>query len=176
MRIWRVGCIIQCNHIADMLEPILASSSRAESSHKIMNMKLISEVSDALHRNFTPLKQIVSKYVQWDVDVATLSASLEYLKYGGGIMLPTKFMEAEMDIFGSHNYDRPGVRGGDPARPKKGCSSLRVEAGLKGQKSWKHTDDGIDKPISSLIGVWELLYNYTKPNVFEKINVIFLNV
>jgi 6-phosphogluconate dehydrogenase len=81
MRIWRVGCIIQCNHIADMLEPILDSSSRAESSHKIMNMKLIPEVSDAVHRNFTPLKQIVSKSVQWDVYVATLSTSLEYLKY-----------------------------------------------------------------------------------------------
>jgi 6-phosphogluconate dehydrogenase len=36
-------------------------------------------------------------------------------------MLPTKFMEAEMDFFGSHNYDMPGVRGGDPCKTKKGA-------------------------------------------------------
>lgn len=38
-------------------------------------------------------------------DSPTLSASLEYFKYCGGKHLPTQFMEAELDYFGSHNYD-----------------------------------------------------------------------
>ena len=53
--------------------------------------------------------------------VPSMSASLEYLKYCGGIMLATQFMEAQMDFFGAHAYDRKGVPGEDPGRAKKGA-------------------------------------------------------
>ncbi|KAH7310069.1 6-phosphogluconate dehydrogenase [Rhexocercosporidium sp. MPI-PUGE-AT-0058] len=120
IRIWRSGCIIQCDQIADILEPILVANSAAENPQEKMNMKLVPEVADVLHDNIAPLKRIVLDGVQWDAYVPTLSASLEYLKYAGGITLPTQFMEAEMDFFGAHSFDRPGVEGEDPGKTGKG--------------------------------------------------------
>lgn len=53
----------------------------------------------------------------------TLSASLEYFKYCGGKHLPTQFMEAELDYFGSHNYDLKSEGEGEV---KKGESIKQV--------------------------------------------------
>lgn len=119
IKIWRGGCIIQAEHIADMLEPIFANPPTG--SKKIMNMKLIDEVSRELSANFPALKEVVLKSTRTDQHIPSLSASLEYLKYCGGRMLPTAFMEAQMDFFGAHSYDRPGVLGEDPGKVKKGA-------------------------------------------------------
>ncbi|KAI1074208.1 6-phosphogluconate dehydrogenase, decarboxylating [Whalleya microplaca] len=116
IQIWRAGCIIQEDHIADMLEPILLNAKEP-----ITNMKLIREVASELRSNFDALKQITLKAIEWDNYVPALSASLEYLKYVGGEMLATQFMEGEMDFFGAHAYDRPNVRGEDPGNPSKGA-------------------------------------------------------
>ncbi|KAI9688657.1 MAG: hypothetical protein M1822_001014 [Bathelium mastoideum] len=116
MQIWRAGCIIQAEHVADIFEPVFKSSR----DQPIMNMKLIDEVSTELHDNFQPLKEVVLKATEWDNYVPSLSASLEYIKYEGGTMLPTQYMEAEMDYFGAHAYDRPNVKHEDPGKPKKG--------------------------------------------------------
>ncbi|OTB05036.1 hypothetical protein M426DRAFT_57717 [Hypoxylon sp. CI-4A] len=116
IQIWRAGCIIQEDYIADMLEPILLNAKEP-----IMNMKLIDEVASDLRKNFDALKQITLKAIEWDNYVPAISASLEYLKYVGGGMLATQFMEAEMDFFGAHAYDRPNVRGEDPGKPSKGA-------------------------------------------------------
>lgn len=118
IKIWRGGCIIQSEHIADMLEPILAN---ARDGQKVMNVKLIEEVSDELSQHFPALKEVVLRATETDQYVPSLSASLEYLKYCGGRMLPTAFMEAEMDFFGAHSYDRPGASGEDPGKTKKGA-------------------------------------------------------
>ncbi|KAI0009352.1 6-phosphogluconate dehydrogenase, decarboxylating [Xylariaceae sp. FL0662B] len=96
IQVWRAGCIIQEGHIADMLEPILLNAKEP-----IMNMKLIHEVAFELGFDFDALKQITLRAIEWDNYVPALSASLEYLKYVGGAMLPTQFMEAEMDFFGA---------------------------------------------------------------------------
>ncbi|KAI2615353.1 6-phosphogluconate dehydrogenase, decarboxylating [Hypoxylon sp. NC1633] len=116
IQIWRAGCIIQEDHIADLLEPVLLNAKQP-----IMNMKLIDEVAAELRSNFDALKQITLKAIEWDNYVPAISASLEYLKYVGGGMLATQFMEAEMDFFGAHGYDRPNVRGEDPGKPAKGA-------------------------------------------------------
>lgn len=116
IQIWRAGCIIQEDHIADMLEPILINAKEP-----IMNMKLIDEVATELRKNFEPLKQITLKAIECDNYVPAISASLEYLKYIGGGMLATQFMEAEMDFFGAHAFDRPNVRGEDPGKATKGA-------------------------------------------------------
>ncbi|KAK7700736.1 hypothetical protein SLS57_011988 [Botryosphaeria dothidea] len=116
IQIWRAGCIIQEDYIADILEPVFLNSKEP-----IMNIKLIEEVSFDLRKNFQPLKEITLKGIEWDNYVPSLSASLEYLKYVGGGMLATQFMEAEMDFFGAHAYDRPHVKGEDPGKPSKGA-------------------------------------------------------
>lgn len=116
IRIWRAGCIIQEEYIADLLEPIFASSR-----DEITNMKLIEEVSSHLRDNYNDLKSMVLRATETDQYVPSLSASLEYMKYCGGKMLPTKFMNAQMDFFGAHSFDRVGVEGEDPGRVKKGA-------------------------------------------------------
>ena len=55
-----------------------------------------------------------------DAYIPSISASLEYLKFEGGKMLPTQFMEAEMDYFGAHGYNKPCKPGEDPGPVKKG--------------------------------------------------------
>lgn len=119
IKVWRGGCIIQSEHIADMLEPVL--SRPPADGKKFMNMKLIEEVSDELSATFPALKEVVLRSTETDQHIPSLSASLEYLKYCGGKMLPTSFMEAQMDFFGAHSYDRPGVSGEDPGKTKKGA-------------------------------------------------------
>lgn len=115
--IWRNGCIIRSDHISDLLQPPLSSSPDLP----IMNLKLIEEVGVDLHQNYPALKEIVAKGVEWDAYVPSLSASLEYLKYCGAKALPTQFMEAQMDFFGAHSFDRWGVEGEDPGRAGKGA-------------------------------------------------------
>lgn len=116
IRIWRAGCIIQEEHIADMLEPIFEGAKEP-----IMNIKLIDEVAKDLHEGYAPLKEVVLRGVEWDNYVPSLSASLEYVKYISGTMMATQFIEAEMDFFGAHAFDRPGVEGEDPGKAKKGA-------------------------------------------------------
>ncbi|KAI1771713.1 6-phosphogluconate dehydrogenase, decarboxylating [Hypoxylon cercidicola] len=116
IQIWRAGCIIQEDHVADMLEPILLGATEP-----IMNMKLVDEVAADLRGSFDALKHVTLKAVEWDNYVPAIGASLEYLKYVGGGTLATRFMEAEMDFFGAHAYDKPDVRGEDPGKPTKGA-------------------------------------------------------
>lgn len=113
IQIWRAGCIIQSDHIADILQPPLSKT-------KTFNMKFIDAVSHELHDNFNALKEIVIQGTQSDQYMPAISATLDYLKYEGGLVLPTKFMEAQMDYFGAHCYNKPGVEGEDPGPVMKG--------------------------------------------------------
>ncbi|KAH8776262.1 6-phosphogluconate dehydrogenase [Diaporthe sp. PMI_573] len=97
IQIWRAGCIIQSEHIANLLQREF--DAKSEAGDRIMNMKLIDK----------------------DSYVPSISASLEYIKYLASRRLPTQFMEAEMDYFGAHAYDRPNVKGEDPGEAKKGA-------------------------------------------------------
>lgn len=113
LQIWRAGCIIESEHIADILQPALAKKP-------VMNMKFIDSVSKELHNNYEPLKEIVIQGTRTDQYIPSIAATLEYLKYEGGMILPTKFMEAQMDYFGAHSYNKPGIPGEDPGPVKKG--------------------------------------------------------
>ncbi|KAJ5773142.1 6-phosphogluconate dehydrogenase decarboxylating [Penicillium paradoxum] len=114
LQIWRAGCIIQSDHIADLLQPPLAVSNQ------LTNTKFVDSVAHELHQNFQALKHVVLEGTMFDQYIPALSATLEYLKYEGGLGLPTKFMEAQMDYFGSHNYNKPGIPGEDPGPVHKG--------------------------------------------------------
>ncbi|KAJ5669735.1 6-phosphogluconate dehydrogenase decarboxylating [Penicillium macrosclerotiorum] len=114
LQIWRAGCIIQSDYIADLLQPALTSNKR------MMNMKFVDEVARELHHNFPDLKAIVIEGTMSDQYMPSIAATLEYLKYEGGMTLPTKFMEAQMDYFGAHCYNKPGIPGEDPGPVAKG--------------------------------------------------------
>ncbi|KAL4974905.1 nucleoside phosphorylase domain-containing protein [Aspergillus desertorum] len=108
LQIWRSGCIIRSEGIADILQPAVSGN------RSIKNMKYIDTVAQELHRTFPSLKEIVMAAIDSDHYIPAISATLEYLKYEGGTNLPTKFMEAQMDFFGAHGYNLPGVPGEDP--------------------------------------------------------------
>ncbi|KAJ5923351.1 6-phosphogluconate dehydrogenase decarboxylating [Penicillium verhagenii] len=113
IQIWRAGCIIQSDYIADLLQPPLSKTSMS-------NMKFIDTVSQELHNSFDALKDIVIEGTKSDQYMPAISATLDYLKYEGGLVLPTKFMEAQMDYFGAHCYNKPGIAGEDPGPVMKG--------------------------------------------------------
>ncbi|KIW91337.1 uncharacterized protein Z519_08233 [Cladophialophora bantiana CBS 173.52] len=117
IRIWREGCIIKSSQIGHMMEAVL--SVKGES--KVANVKLLKPVSQALRENHEALKKTVLMATEWEAVIPSLSASLEYLKYCGSTALPTQFMEAQMDFFGAHAFDRPGVEGEDPGKPHRGA-------------------------------------------------------
>ncbi|KAJ5183993.1 6-phosphogluconate dehydrogenase decarboxylating [Penicillium capsulatum] len=114
LQIWRAGCIIQSDYIADMLQPPLSHKKR------VTNMKFVDQVSKELHKSFGALKEIVIQGTLSDQYMPAIAATLEYLKYAGGMSLPTKFMEGQMDYFGAHCYNKPGVPGEDPGPVSKG--------------------------------------------------------
>jgi 6-phosphogluconate dehydrogenase len=115
LQIWRAGCIIRSGGIADILQPALSENKG------LRNMKYIDKVSTELGRTYNSLKEIVIAGIDSDHYLPAMSATLEYLKYEAGTMLPTKFMEAQMDFFGAHGYNKPGVPGEDPGPVGKGA-------------------------------------------------------
>ena len=70
------------------------------------------------------LRRLVIWGLERDAYVPTLSASLEWIKYIGTRTLPTMFMEAELDLFGPHKFDK---RDFDAA--KSGVKSVHIVDG-----------------------------------------------
>jgi len=99
IQIWRAGCIIQSDAIADLLQPHFSKNVSTT------NVLLIPEVAKALSGTYPALKEIVSFAIQLDAVVPAMSASLEYIKSVANEHLPTNFEETELDYFGHHNYD-----------------------------------------------------------------------
>lgn len=116
IQIWRAGCIIQSEYIADMFQPLLKESQNKQ----LINMKFLDPVAREFQQSYHAIKDVVVAGVRVDHYLPAISSTLEYMKYVGGTNLPTKFMEAEMDYFGAHSYNKPGVPGEDPGRTAKG--------------------------------------------------------
>lgn len=74
IQIWRAGCIIQCDYIADLLQPLL------EDAPESGNVLLMQPVIDELKRGLPPLKMVVLKAVEANANVPALSATLEWIK------------------------------------------------------------------------------------------------
>ncbi|KAG8622981.1 hypothetical protein KVT40_007957 [Elsinoe batatas] len=101
-QIWRGGCIIQADHIAELIRPVLLDYKKQD----LTNMLYQKPIADELVRCKPALQRVVGQAVTHDHVVPAISASLEYLKYETGLELPTQFYEAELDYFGKHMYDR----------------------------------------------------------------------
>ncbi|KAK4943590.1 hypothetical protein LTR10_016885 [Elasticomyces elasticus] len=111
IQIWRGGCIIQSDHISDVLDSMLGRDDHNDDA-LLANHEIASELTKA----YTPLKNVVLKAIEADAYVPALSASLEYYKYSSSTLLPTQFMEAELDYFGEHMYEKWSEYPGEPAK------------------------------------------------------------
>lgn len=112
IQIWRGGCIIQSDHISDLLANVYAHHRQIKG-----NLLTTHEVGHELKRLYPALKNVILKATEADAVIPSLSASLAYFRYSGSIDLPTQFMEAELDYFGRHMFD---LKGAGPGKPVTG--------------------------------------------------------
>ncbi|KAI9821061.1 MAG: hypothetical protein M1827_003794 [Pycnora praestabilis] len=131
IQIWRAGCIIQADYIADMLDEIFSNSGKGGSK----NLLYDHPVANDLKKSFPALRRIVAKGVEVNAIIPSLSATVEYLKYCNNlgklidlqrtaskidetIDLPTQFYEAQLDYFGKHMFDLKSEPAGEPETGK----------------------------------------------------------
>jgi len=105
IQIWRAGCIIQSDYIAELLHPVLGNTKLHSNIH--LNLLQHPIVSKEFSRTFPALRAVVIHSISvYDANIPAMSASLEWIKYVGQEKLPTMFMEAELDYFGAHKFDK----------------------------------------------------------------------
>lgn len=109
LQIWRAGCIIQADHLAEVMEPIFARYKAKDT----MNLLFEPAIAKELKEGFPSLRNVVAQATLGDHIIPALSASLEYIKYQTNTDLPTQFYEAELDFFGDHMFDKKGEKGTD---------------------------------------------------------------
>ncbi|KAF9871093.1 6-phosphogluconate dehydrogenase [Colletotrichum karsti] len=114
LQLWRGGCIIQADGIIDVLEKMYSREDRNKDDGILANIEVAKELSDSL----LAAKQVIIRAIEADLCVPALSQSLEYYKYSTSTELPTQFMEAELDYFGKHMFDRK--EDPFPGKPKTG--------------------------------------------------------
>lgn len=114
VQVWRAGCIIQADYIADMLEEVWKDDGKADDRNLLYNIRVAHE----LKHGFPSLRKVVARGVESNAVIPSLSATLEYLKFSAGTVLPTKFYEAELDYFGKHMFDLTSEPAGKPVKGK----------------------------------------------------------
>lgn len=112
IQLWRGGCIIQSDCIANLLERVYRRADHDDDD--LLSNK---EIADGLGKAFLSLKNVVVKAIQANACIPSLGASLEFYRYSSSTELPTQFMEAELDYFGGHMYD---LKSAPPGKPVKG--------------------------------------------------------
>ncbi|KXJ86010.1 6-phosphogluconate dehydrogenase [Microdochium bolleyi] len=113
MQLWRGGCIIQADHITDLIDRVYQRHG-----HDKDDLLANSEVGEELTTNFAATKEVLLKGIEADAFVPSLSQSVEYYKYMTSTRLPTQFMEAQLDYFGQHMFDTQSDPVGGPEKGK----------------------------------------------------------
>lgn len=113
LQLWRGGCIIKAEHITDLLETMYARPD-----HDADDVLGNAEVGRELAAHYPAVKKVVLAAVMADGFVPSISQSLEYYKYETSANLPTQFMEAQLDYFGQHMFDRKDDPVGGPTKGK----------------------------------------------------------
>lgn len=105
LQIWHAGCIIQSDFITrEVMEPIYKDWQKKGEINPLYETSIAGEFK----KSFPALKKVVQKACENDHVVPTMSATLEYLKIQTSTDLPTSFLEAELDYFGNHRFDKKG--------------------------------------------------------------------
>ena len=113
IQIWRNGCIIRADYIADMLEEIFKQQGSVD-----RDLLHHHRVTEEISNNFVSLKKVVTKGIETNSIIPSISATLEFLKFSTNTILPTQFYEAQMDYFGKHMFDLKSEPAGEPVTGK----------------------------------------------------------
>lgn len=120
LRIWRAGCIIASDGLSDILRDVVmdcdAFSQNESNVHALKSQSHPKDAASTIPAHPLLTKHLAScmpslrKTVLWglerDTSVPTLGASLEWVKYIGSGVMPTMFMEAQLDWFGAHRFEK----------------------------------------------------------------------
>ena len=105
IQIWRAGCIIRSESIADLLEFVYAGANEDARNFPLADEKIAAEFK----QHYRLFKAFVQEATNADAVIPATSATLEYLKYSSvKDDLPTEFMEVELDYFGGHDFELKG--------------------------------------------------------------------
>ncbi len=113
IQIWRNGCIIRADYIADLLEEMFRKPGGQD--RDLLHHEVIAA---ELNSNFSALKKVVTMGVETNAIIPSMSATLEYLKFSVNTILPTQFYEAQLDYFGKHMFDLKSEPAGEPVTGK----------------------------------------------------------
>lgn len=113
LQLWRAGCIIRSNRLTDMLRGVYTSPDVQPT-----NLLAHPAIAADLSKTYLPLKTVVLKGIEADMNLPTLAATLEYYKYSTYTDMPTSFQEAQMDYFGEHMFDLKSEEAGKPVTGK----------------------------------------------------------
>lgn len=127
VQVWRAGTIIEAGHVLDVLHGAFKRNGQ-ELDDLLADRGIASELS----ASFPFAKELVLKAVDVDMFVPAFGQSLEYFKYYTTTNLPTQFMEAQLDYFGEHMFDK---KEDPPGRPVKGTHHFE----------WKPAKGKVDK-------------------------------
>lgn len=109
LQLWRAGCIIRSNQLVDLLVSVYKSPS-VDTGNLLAHPLIAGELT----KTYPGLKSVVLAGMTADLNVPSLSATLEYCKYSGYTDMPTSFMEAQLDFFGEHMFDLKSEGTGEP--------------------------------------------------------------
>lgn len=130
LKIWRAGCIISSDGLSAVLADVAAdfdagagkangSALGSATSHPKDASATIpahTRLTRPLAATFPALRRTILWSLERNACAPTLSATLEWVKYIGAPVLPTMFMEAQLDWFGAHSFERwsseAGSKGG----------------------------------------------------------------
>ena len=113
IQIWRNGCIIRTDHIADMLADIFGQEGDVD-----RDLLHHHRITEEITKHYVSLKKIVAKGVENNSIMPSISASLEFLKFSANTILPTQFYEAQLDYFGKHMFDLKSEPAGEAVTGK----------------------------------------------------------
>jgi 6-phosphogluconate dehydrogenase len=113
LQLWRGGCIIQADYIVNLLDDMFKRED-----HDADNILGNPEVGQELAKHYPAIKKVVLRAIEADTFVPAVGQSLEYYKYETSTQLPTQFMEAQLDYFGQHMYDKKDDPVGGPTKGK----------------------------------------------------------
>ncbi|GJE93228.1 6-phosphogluconate dehydrogenase C-terminal domain-like protein [Phanerochaete sordida] len=123
LKVWRAGCIIASDRLLDAFAPVAADFDAARTANAAdgapgsatsaprdaaATLPAHPRLGAALAHAFPGLRAAVLWALARDAHVPTLGAALEWAKCAGAGALPTMFMEAQLDWFGAHRFERWG--------------------------------------------------------------------
>ncbi|SFR31215.1 6-phosphogluconate dehydrogenase [Robiginitalea myxolifaciens] len=103
-KIWRAGCIIRAELLADIAQAYGANP-------ELPNLVLAPELTDAIGSCLPAIREVVAYGAKYGISIPCLSSALSYFDAFSSGRLPLNLVQAQRDYFGSHTYERTDQEG-----------------------------------------------------------------